>query len=90
MSQKSSPLKPIALQGASHEIVSPIVLWWDTKECPWCKKAQHAESSKVLEKIWSRFRGNLSEVHSYMTTIPEVNGYAAHPREFSVNLFFGN
>ena len=29
--RKSLPLKPIALQGASHEIVSPTALWWDTK-----------------------------------------------------------
>ena len=28
--RKSLPLKPIALQGASHEIVSPIAQKWDT------------------------------------------------------------
>ena len=32
--RKSLPLKPIALYGALHEIVSPIALQWDTKITP--------------------------------------------------------
>ena len=31
IAEKACPMKPIALQGASHEIVSPIALYWDTR-----------------------------------------------------------